>query len=124
VSDRYRVIAAVRYEFAVIGRCVIACALVVSAFALAGVAAGSPAPRPVASAPSEYVEVVPTAGGGAPAGSGSRRGVPPAGSSSALGAAADAIGGDDERRLIGLGVVLLGTTLALVAAALRQVPNG
>jgi hypothetical protein len=69
------------------------------------------------SAPSQYVEVVPTA-------SSSQRSTPAAGAanassgpSSALGAAADAIASGDDRYVLGLGAAMLMVTLWLVGAA-------
>jgi hypothetical protein len=90
-----------------------AAGLVAAALAAAGVAQASPTPP---SAPSEYVEVVPTAGGGVAAGSRSRAASPTESSRSAVGAAADAIGSGDEW-VIGLGAVLALATLSLVAAS-------
>ena len=97
-----------------------AAGLCVAALAASGAAQASPTPP---SAPSEYVEVVPTAGGGAAAGSSARASSRTASSRSAVGAAADAIGSGDEW-VIGLGAVLASTTLSLVAAtALRRRRN-
>ena len=94
-----------------------AAGIVAAGLAAAGVAQASPTPP---SAPSEYVEVVPTAGGGAAAGSRSRAASPTESSHSAVGAAADAIGSGDEW-VIGLGAVLAFVTLRLAAAtALRR----
>jgi hypothetical protein len=90
---------------------------VLAAAVLAPVAQPSPTPP---SAPSEYVEVVPTAGGGVPAASSASRSSRAGSAHSALGAAADAVASGD-RWLIGLGAVLVATTLSLAAAtALRR----
>jgi hypothetical protein len=90
-------------------------AVAVFVLAAAGVAWASPGPP---SAPSEYVEVLPTAGGGAASGSGS--GSPPESSSSAIGAAADAVASGDEW-LLGLGAVVIATTVSFAgASALRR----
>jgi hypothetical protein len=98
-------------------RCCAAAGLAAAVLAAAHPASSS-SPTPP-SAPSEYVEVVPTAGGGAAAGSGASRSARGESSHSAVGAAADAIGSGDEW-LVGLGAVLVATTLALAAAALRR----
>jgi len=110
------------------GRCVVVLVAAALALSAAGVAAAAaPARPPIASAPSEYVEVVPTAGGGAPVGAGPR-GKTAAGPGSALGAAADAVGGADRAGTFALVAAMLATAGVLVAAALRrgrrQVPNG
>jgi hypothetical protein len=102
------------------------CAAVVLAVAAVLTPAAQPSPTPP-SAPSEYVEVIPTAGGGAAAGSGARSTPAQGGSQSALGAAADAVGSGDAR-VIGLVAVLVAATLSVAASALRRrrphEPNG
>jgi len=102
-------------------RCAAAGVVAACALAAPSVARSDTAPpRTIPSAPSEYVEVVPNAAGGASAGSPSPSSSSAAGSSSALGAASDAIAGGDESRLIGLGAVLLATMLSFVAVAARR----
>jgi len=98
------------------------CAAVVLAAAAVLAPTAQPSPTPP-SAPSEYVEVVPTAGGGTPAGARSRSPSTAEGSDSAVGAAADAIGSGDAW-VIGLGAVLVAATLSVGAAlALRRRPS-
>jgi hypothetical protein len=106
-------------------------ALLVAVCALAGAgasSAASPARPPVASAPSEYVEVVPTAGGGAPVRARPRGTAPRAasGPGSALAAAGNAVAAADRRAVVALGAAMLAATGLLAAAAFRrrQVPNG
>jgi hypothetical protein len=77
--------------------------------------AARPSPTPP-SAPSEYVEVVPTAGGGAATGSAPRSSPAPVSPHSAVGAAADAVGSGDAW-MVGLAAVLAATTLSVAAAA-------
>jgi hypothetical protein len=91
------------------------CAAVVLAVAGLLAPAAQPSPTPP-SAPSEYVEVIPTAGGGAAAGSGARSTSAPGSSHSALGAAADAVGSGDAW-VVGLAAVLVAATLSVAAAA-------
>ena len=109
--------------------------LLTALVALALVApAGAATPRPITSAPSEYVEVVPTAGGGVPAGSNSHRARSgSAGTSasvgSAGGAAVDAVGGFGGFGVVVFGVAIVAVTAGLVAAAVSRrrrphVPNG
>jgi len=94
-------------------------AVVLAAAVLAPAAQASPTPP---SAPSEYVEVVPTAGGNVPAGQSSHSSSAAGGSHSAVGAAADAAGSGDKW-VIGLGAVLVAATLSVgAAAALRRRP--
>jgi hypothetical protein len=79
------------------------------------------------SAPSQYVEVVPAAGGGVPAGSSSQRSSSPvaAGPGSAVGAAADAVASADRRGVVLFGAALAAVTVCLVAVAVRRhVPKG
>src|SRR3954454_12934896 len=95
-----------------------AAGLSAAALAAAGVAPASPTPP--SPARSEYVEVVPPAGGGAAARPRSRAASVTESSHSAVGAGADAIGSGDKW-VIGLGAVLALATLSLVAApALRR----
>jgi hypothetical protein len=81
----------------------------------------STTPDPLTSAPSEYVEVVPTAGGGAPtrAGSSERAGQPSA-PDSAVGAAADAVTSGDSSGPLAFGAVMVAVTLVLVGATAWQ----
>jgi hypothetical protein len=101
----------------------------VAAYALLGPGAAlsaSPPPRPLSSAPSEYVEVVPTGGGGSSGGSRTQEPAPADGSASAtsnpsstLGAVSDAIG-EDTRRLTVLGATMLVVTLWLAGVTIRR----
>jgi hypothetical protein len=97
------------------------------ALAVPGGARSDPAPPPVKAAPSQYVEVVPTAGGGTSGGPAPLAGAGrPSAPGSAVGAAADAVTGDSGGALK-LGTVLLGVAVCLVGAAAwrrRHVPNG
>ena len=94
------------------------------AFVAPGLAfSGSQPPRPSGSAPSEYVEVVPTGGGGSSDGSGVQSPSPADGNAKAPGdpgsaveAAADAVGTADGH-VLGLGVAMLVVTLSLAWAA-------
>jgi len=92
------------------------------ALAAAGAALAGPPPRPIVSAPSQYVEVVPSAGGGVPAGSspGRSRSAVDSGPGSALGAAADAVASADRRGVLVLGAALVAATAYLVATAIRR----
>jgi hypothetical protein len=97
------------------------CAAIVLAVAAVLAPAAQPSPTPP-SAPSEYVEVVPTAGGGTPAGPRPRSSSAAGSSDSAVGAAADAVGSGDAW-VIGHGAVLVAATLSVgAAAALRRRP--
>jgi hypothetical protein len=102
---------------------------VCAALALAAPAVAA-VPKPFTSAPSEYVEVVPTAGGGAPAGANRHTVRSGSGVASAPGsagaAAADAVGSTG-----GWGVVVFVAAIGAVSAGLvvaavrrRHVPNG
>ncbi len=95
-----------------------------AAYALAGTGAAvaGPPPRPIMSAPSQYVEVVPTAGGGVPAGSSPQRpsAAVASGPGSALRAAADAVASADWRGVLVLGAATILATSCLVAAAVRR----
>jgi hypothetical protein len=88
----------------------------------AGTAVAASPPRPIVSAPSQYVEVVPTAGGGVP--DGQPRQSPPGtsgpGPGSALGAVADAVSSADRLDVLVLGVALVAATGSLAAAAARR----
>jgi hypothetical protein len=100
-----------------VSRCAALTLVAAWVLALPSVALSAPTPP---SAPSEYVEVVPTAGGGAAAGARPPSSSGAAGSRSTVAAAADAIGSGDEW-LVGLGAVLAATTLSLAAGtALRR----
>ena len=92
------------------------------AFVGAGGALAGVPPRPVMSAPSQYVEVVPSAGGGVPAGSsrGWSRSAVDSGPGSALGAAADAVASADRAGVLVLGAALVAATACLVATAIRR----
>jgi hypothetical protein len=74
------------------------------------------------SAPSEYVEVVPTAGGGVVEGSGSERfsSEVESGPGSALGAAADAVASADSGGVLALAAAMVAATAWLVATAVRR----
>src|SRR5262245_60274675 len=95
----------------------------VVAFALGSaglVRAESTPPAPVRAAPSQYVEVVPTAGGGRPQGSASHRtpaGEQSSGPDSAVGAAADAVASSDTRGALTFAAVIVTITFGLVGAA-------
>jgi hypothetical protein len=100
----------------IVSRCA---ALALAAACALAPAAAAQSPTPP-SAPSEYVEVVPTAGGGAAGGPRSRSSSGTVSPRSTVGAAADAIGSGDEW-LVGLGAVLATATLSVAAAtALRR----
>ena len=94
-----------------------------AAYALpaAGAALAGAPPRPIVSAPSQYVEVAPSAGGGVPAGSssGRSRSAVEFGPRSALGAAADAVASAD-RGVVVLGAAIAAATAWLVATAIRH----
>jgi hypothetical protein len=96
--------------------------------ALAGPGAGlADAPPPVKSAPSQYVEVVPSAGGGRPGAPASAAIGRTSAPGSAVGAAADAVAAGGGHGALELGAVLLGVSLCLVGAAAwrrRHDPNG
>jgi hypothetical protein len=104
-------------------RCAAAGFVVAHVLIGAGGALSASAPsRPSSSAPSEYVEVVPTGGGGSSNGSRAQQPSPATGTANAssgpgsvLGAAADAIG-SAERHVIGLGATMLVVTLWLAQA--------
>ena len=78
--------------------------------------------QPIVSAPSQYVEVVPTAGGGVP--DGSRPQLSSSGDASgpgsALGAAADAVASADRLGVLVLGAAMVAATGFLAAAAVRR----
>jgi hypothetical protein len=92
------------------------------ALAAAGGALAGPPPRPIVSAPSQYVEVVPSAGGSVPAGSssGRSRSAVETGPRSALGAAADAVASADRGGVLALAAALVAATAGLVATAIRR----
>jgi len=101
----------------------------VCALAGGGAAVAAPPPQrpPIASAPSEYVEVIPTAGGGADVPARSRPGAAAwAAHESALASALDAVEAADRRGAVALGAVLVAATAVLLAVAVRRghVPNG
>ena len=78
--------------------------------------------QPIVSAPSQYVEVVPTAGGGVPAGSRPQLSSSgdASGPGSALAAAADAVASADRLGVVGLGAAMVAATGFLAAAAVRR----
>jgi hypothetical protein len=105
------------------GRRLAASLAAVYALAGAGSALGAVrTPGPIVSAPSEYVEVIPTAGGGVPERPHPHRfspaSVPAPGS--ALGAAADAVSSADRFGAIGLAGAMIVTAVFLLAAARRR----
>jgi hypothetical protein len=110
-------------------RLVVRLLAVCAALALAAPAVGG-APRPFTSAPSEYVEVVPTAGGGVPAGANThtvrsgRGGASAPGSAGA--AAADAVGSTGGWGVVVFGAAIAAASAGLVVAAVRRrhAPNG
>jgi hypothetical protein len=80
----------------------------------------------VRSAPSQYVEVLPTAGGGQPGGSASKPAEESPAPGSAVGAAADAVTSSGTGGVLAFAGVILAITFVLAGAAARRrhVPNG
>lgn len=102
----------------------LAAAIAAVAFSGAGTAVAAPPPRPIVSAPSQYVEVVPTAGGGVPDGQPRQSSPGTSGSASgpgsAVGAVADAVASADRLDVLVLGGALVAATGSLAAAAARR----
>jgi hypothetical protein len=93
----------------------VACTLVEPGTAVAG-------DQPIVSAPSQYIEVVPTAGGSVPGGSRPQLSSSDdaSGPGSALGAAADAAASADRLGMLVLGAAMVAATGFLAAAAVRR----